>query len=326
MPAPAPRKRAAVKRPASRKSGTRRAPTALAARSARLPEEVEASADMGRARLTSGDRVLYPADGYTKEDVFEYYRTVAPLMLPVLADRPISVQQWPAGIQAPGFFKHELSGKPDWVPTLRVKHLNRTIDHVNVKSPEGLLWLANQSALTLHMWSSHAPTLEEPDWVLFDLDPGKGTWEHLITVATAMRKKLESLGLESFPKTSGKRGLHVLVPLRRGYTHEQAIRFANEVASQVAAQLSDIATTERAINKRHGRLYIDAGQNGRGKTVVAPYTLRAVDGAPFSAPLKWSEVTRRLDPSRFNIKTLRKRLDAVGDLFVPVLKTKQKLP
>ena len=315
-----------AKRPASRTSGARRMPTALAARSARLPQEVEASADMGRARLTSGDRVLYPADGYTKENVFEYYRAVAPLMLPVLADRPISVQQWPAGIQAPGFFKHELSGKPDWVPTLRVKHLNRTIDHVNVKSPEALLWLANQSALTLHMWSSHAPTLEEPDWVLFDLDPGKGTWEHLITVATAMRKKLESLGLESFPKTSGKRGLHVLVPLRRGYTHEQAMRFANDVANQVAAQLSDIATTERAINKRHGRLYIDAGQNGRGKTVVAPYTLRAVDGAPFSAPLKWSEVTRRLDPSRFNIKTLRKRLDAAGDLFVPVLKTKQKLP
>ncbi len=326
QPAAPPRKRAAAKRSTSRTAGARRAPTALAARSARLPEEVEAPSDIGRARLTSGDRVLYPADGYTKEDVFEYYREVAPLMLPVLADRPISVQQWPAGIQAPGFFKHELTGKPDWVPTLRVKHLNRTIDHVNVTSPEALLWLANQSALTLHMWSSHAPTLEEPDWVLFDLDPGKGTWADLITVATAMRKKLESLGLESFPKTSGKRGIHLLVPLKRGYTHEQATRFAHDVANQVAAQLSDIATTERAINKRYGRLYIDAGQNGRGKTVVAPYTLRAVDAASFSAPLKWSEVTRRLDPSRFNIKTLRKRLDAVGDLFVPVLKTKQKLP
>ncbi len=326
QPAATPRKRAAAKRSTSRTAGARRVPTALAARSARLPEEVEAPSDIGRARLTSGERVLYPADGYTKEDVFEYYREVAPLMLPVLADRPISVQQWPAGIQAPGFFKHELSGKPDWVPTLRVKHLNRTIDHVNVKSPEALLWLANQSALTLHMWSSHAPTLEEPDWVLFDLDPGKGTWADLITVATAMRKKLESLGLESFPKTSGKRGIHLLVPLKRGYTHEQATRFAHDVANQVAAQVSDIATTERAINKRYGRLYIDAGQNGRGKTVVSPYTLRAVEGASFSAPLKWSEVTRRLDPRRFNIKTLRKRLDAVGDLFVPVLKTKQKLP
>ena len=319
-------KRTATKRTATRSTGARRAPTALAARSAKLPVRDEAPVETGLARLTSGDRVLYPKGGYTKEDVFEYYRQVAPLMLPVLADRPISVQQWPGGILAPGFFKHELSGKPDWVPTLRVEHLNRTIDHVNAKSPDALLWLANQSALTLHMWSSHAPTLENPDWVLFDLDPGKGTWEDLIRVATAMRKKLESLGLESFPKTSGKRGIHVFVPLRPGYSHEQAMRFANDVANQVAAELSDIATTERAINKRGGRLYIDAGQNGRGKTVVAPYSLRAVEAASFSAPLKWSEVTKRLDPSRFNIQTLRKRLDAVGDLFAPVLTAKQKLP
>jgi bifunctional non-homologous end joining protein LigD len=320
-PAPTARKRAA-----SRAAGARRAPTALAARSAKLPGREEAPMNTGRAQLTHEDRVLYPEDGYTKKDVFEYYGEVAPLMLPALADRPISVQQWPAGIQAPGFFKHDLSGRPDWMPTLRVKHANRTIDHVNVKSQEALLWLANQSALTLHMWSSHAPKLEQPDWVLFDLDPGKGTWADLITVATAMRKKLESLGLESFPKTSGKRGLHVFVPLRTGYTHEQATRFANDVVNQVAVELSSIATTERSISKRHGRLYIDAGQNGRGKTVVAPYSLRAVEGAPFSAPLKWTEVTRRLNPSRFNIKTLRKRLDAVGDLFAPVLKAKQKLP
>ena len=176
------------------------------------------------------------------------------------------------------------------------------------------------------MWSSHAPKLEQPDWVLFDLDPGKGTWADLITVATAMRKKLESLGLESFPKTSGKRGLHVLVPLRAGYTHERAAQFASEVANAVAAKLQDIATTERSISKRQGRLYIDAGQNGRGKTVVVPYSLRPVEGAPFSAPLKWSEVTKRLTPGRFNLRTLRKRLDAVGDLFAPVLETKQKLP
>lgn len=293
---------------------------------AKLSAQEEVSPAEGRARLTHGDRVVYPKEGYTKQDVFEYYREVAPLLVPVLANRPISVQQWPAGIQAPGFFKHDLSGRPDWLPTLHVKHLDREIDHVNVTDTESLLWLANQSALTLHMWSSHAPKLEQPDWVLFDLDPGKGTWADLITVATAMRKKLEGLGLESFPKTSGKRGLHVLIPLRAGYTHERAVKFANDLANQLAAELRDIATTERAINKRYGRLYIDAGQNGRGKTVVAPYSLRAVDGAPFSAPLKWSEVTRRLDPPRFNVKTLRKRLAAVGDLFAEVLKTKQKLP
>ncbi len=315
-------KPAPTERKASRKTGSRRAPTALAARMAR-PAEPE---DTGRARLSSGDRVLFPKAGYTKADVFAYYREVAPLLVPVLADRPISVQQWPAGIQAPGFFKHDLAGKPDWLPTLRVKHTDRTVDHVNAKHPDALLWLANQSALTLHMWSSHAPKLQQPDWVVFDLDPGKGTWADLIRVATALRKELERLELESVPKTSGKRGLHVVVPLGPGHTHEQAAAFAREVAGRVAAKLEDIATTERAISKRRGRLYIDAGQNGRGKTVVAPYSLRAVEGASFSAPLKWSEVTRRLDPSRFNLGTLRKRLGKVGDLFAPVLKARQKLP
>ncbi|WP_224364903.1 DNA ligase D [Hyalangium versicolor] len=317
---------AKAKRSTTRSTGSRRAPIAKAARSARLPAADAQPLTESQARLTHGDRVVYPKDGYTKEDVFEYYREVAPLLVPVLTNRPISVQQWPAGIQAPGFFKHDLSGKPDWLPTLHVKHVDREIDHVNVKNTDALLWLANQSALTLHMWSSHAPKLEQPEWVLFDLDPGKGTWEDLITVATAMRKRLEALGLESFPKTSGKRGLHVLVPVRAGYSHERVVKFANDLANKLAAELSDIATTERAINRRGGRLYIDAGQNGRGRTVVAPYSLRAVDEAPFSAPLKWSEVTRRLDPSRFNLKTLHKRLSAVGDLFADVLKTKQKLP
>jgi bifunctional non-homologous end joining protein LigD len=326
-PKATPRKRAAAKQPARSTTGSRRAPMAAAARSARLPapEEVPTETE-GRARLTSGDRVLFPRDGYTKGDVFAYYREVAPLIIPFLQDRPLSVQQWPAGIQAPGFFKHDLAGKPDWLPTLHVQHLDRAIDHVNVRNTDALLWLANQSALTLHIWSSHAPKLEQPDWVLFDLDPGKGTWEDLIRVATELRKTLEALGLESFPKTSGKRGLHVFVPLGPKHTHEQATLFAHTLANHVASRLKDISTTERAINKRFGRLYIDAGQNGRGKTVVAPYSLRAVEGASFSAPLKWSEVTKRLDPTRFNLKTLRKRLDAVGDLFSPVLAGKQKLP
>ncbi|MDY7227090.1 DNA ligase D [Hyalangium rubrum] len=325
-PAAKPRKRAAAKRSASRETGARRVPSATAARTAKLPAGELLTKSTGQARLTSGERVLYPKDGYTKADVFAYYGEVAPLLVPVLADRPISVQQWPAGIQAPGFFKHDLTGKPDWLPTLRVKHVDRTIDHVNVKTPDALLWLANQSALTIHMWASRAPKLEQAQWVLFDLDPGKGSWEDLIKVATVLHKRLDQLGLESIPKTSGKRGIHVFIPLGPGHTHEDAVRFSSELANQVAAELRDIATTERAINKRQGRLYIDAGQNGRGKTVVAPYSLRAVDGANFSAPLKWSEVTKRLDPSRFNLKTLRKRLDAVGDLFAPVLKGKQKLP
>ncbi|RYZ36876.1 MAG: DNA ligase D [Myxococcaceae bacterium] len=278
------------------------------------------------ALLTHPGRVLFPDSGLTKADVFGYYRDVAPLLVPVLADRPLAHQQWPAGIEAPGFFRHELSGIPSWLPTLRVRHEDKTLRHVNVKDADALLWLANQSALTLHMWLSHAPRLAQPDFVVFDLDPGTGGWKDLVKVARRLHARLDELGLQSFPKTSGKRGLHVLVPLAPGHTYARALAFANARAAELEEALGDIATTERSVGKRGGRLYLDVGQNARGKTVVAPYSLRAVEGAPFSAPLDWSEVTARLDPHRFRLETLRKRLESVGDLFAPVLRTKQTLP
>jgi bifunctional non-homologous end joining protein LigD len=137
---------------------------------------------------------------------------------------------------------------------------------------------------------------------------------------------LEELGLNSVPKTSGKRGLHVLVPMARGHTHQDALDFAVAVTQTLERGLSDLATTERSIAKRGGRLYLDAFQNGRGKTIVAPYTIRAVDGAPVSTPLRWSEVTEALDPSAFTIKTLPKRLEKVGDLFAPALHAGQRVP
>ncbi|WP_240359122.1 non-homologous end-joining DNA ligase [Pyxidicoccus trucidator] len=313
--------------PARAATGTRRAPAALAARTAAVRgKNVEAETGEGRAKLTHGDRVLFPDSGLTKADVFAYYREVAPLMVPVLADRPISVQQWPAGIKAPGFFRHELSGIPDWVPTLSVRHEEKTLRHVNVKDEEPLLWLANQSALTLHMWLSRAPRLAQPDMLVLDLDPGKGGWADVVTVAMALREKLEAHGLRGYPKTSGKRGLHVVVPLAPGHTYARTQAFANRLVSELEVDLGDISTTQRSIDKRGGRLYLDAGQNARGKTVVAPYSLRAKDGAPFSAPVKWSEVTKQLDPARFNLKTFRKRLDSVGDLFAEAMKDRQTLP
>ncbi|MCY1036369.1 DNA ligase D [Corallococcus sp. BB11-1] len=319
--------------------GVRRAPAQASARTAtrrgassRTSSKAPGKAPATRAKpdaealLTHGDRVLFPDSGLTKADVFAYYRDVAPLLTPVLADRPLAHQQWPAGIAAPGFFRHELSGIPPWLPTLCVRHEGKSLRHVNVKDTEALLWLANQSALTLHMWLSHAPRLAQPDFVVFDLDPGDNGWKDLVKVARRLHARLDELGLQSFPKTSGKRGLHVLVPLAPGYTYARALAFATARAAELEEALGDIATTERSIHKRGGRLYLDVGQNVRGKTVVAPYSLRAVEGAPFSAPLDWSEVTARLDPHRFRLKTLRKRLDAVGDLFAPMLRVKQTLP
>jgi bifunctional non-homologous end joining protein LigD len=277
--------------------------------------------------LTHGDRVLFPDAGYTKADVFAYFQDVAPLLVPALEGRPLTLQQWPQGVQAPGFFRQGVEHAPDWLATTRIRHEHKVLSHVVVDRPDALLWLANQSALTLHMWSSRVPHLKQPDWVVFDLDPGpKGTFADLIELAQGLRRYLERLDLVSVPKTSGKRGLHVLVPLAPGHTYAAARTFAHETFAALGEEYPELATLERSKTRRGGRLYLDADQNAWGKTVVAPYSPRALPNAPVSTPLAWSEVTRRLDPTRFTIGSLRRRLDKVGDLFAPALAGRQVLP
>jgi bifunctional non-homologous end joining protein LigD len=168
--------------------------------------------------------------------------------------------------------------------------------------------------------------LAVPDYVVLDLDPGDGPWAHLIQVALAVRALLEALELESVVKTSGKRGLHVLVPIAPGPTHDEATAFAERVARAVAKVLPDVATVERMKDKRGGKLYVDYGQNGEGRTVVAPYTIRARDGAVVSTPVTWDEVTDDLDPTRFTIRTVLDRVKERGDLMASVLSTGQRLP
>jgi bifunctional non-homologous end joining protein LigD len=325
------RERPGVPAPVGEPTGARRVPERKAARHARVASDAVASTASARAEevevaLTHPDRVLFPDSGFTKRDVFAYYQAVAPLMVHALAGRPLAVQQWPQGIAKPGFFRQSAEHAPEWSEPIQVAHEKRGLRHWNVARPETLLLLANHSALTLHMWSSRLPHLEEPDWVVFDLDPGEQPWEALIQVALTLRGFLDELSLLSLPKTSGKTGLHVLVPMARGHTHQDAVDFAVAITRALASRLSDVATTERTISKRKGRLYLDAFQNGRGKTIVAPYTLRALEGAPVSTPLRWREVTTALDPRSLNLKTVPARLKKVGDLFAPALDGHQRLP
>ena len=280
--------------------------------------------------LTNPDRIVYPRDGITKADVAAYYEAVSGPMVNALRDRPLALEHWNGGIDKPSWF-HQGVGKeaPEWLTTIDTPTRSvarKSVRHPVVDSPAALRWLAQMSALTIHMWSSRGESLENPDWVLFDLDPAKGKGiEQAIDAAIVMRKLLENLELPSVPKTSGKRGIHVLVPLAKGYTHEEAADWAFTVASTVAAQVPGL-TVERSLAKRRGRLYLDAIQNGYGKTVVAPYSLRAIDGAPVSAPLKWSEITKKLDPLKFNLRTMPDRLAKVGDLFAEVFRKGVKLP
>jgi bifunctional non-homologous end joining protein LigD len=280
--------------------------------------------------LTNPDRVLYPKDKITKKDLVAYYEAVAEPMIVALRDRPLSLEHWNQGITKPSWFHQDVGkGAPPWVTTIETP--TRTtkagkVQHLVVDKPETLRWLAQMSVLTVHMWASRGAALNEPDWLVFDLDPAKGKGiEQAIEAAIIMRGLLENLRLPSVPKTSGKRGIHVFVPLAGGYTHEEAADFACSIAAAVAAKVPTI-TVERSLNQRKGRLYLDCMQNAYGKTIVAPYSPRAIDGAPVSAPLEWSEITKKLDPLKYNMRTMPDRLAKKGDLFARVFKEKGRLP
>jgi len=281
-------------------------------------------------KLTNPDRVYWPRDGLTKQDLVDYYEALSGPLLRALADRPVTLQRYPSGIDGQSFYNQDIERDAEpWmraVDTPQSHARKATVRHLLVDRRETLRWLGQRGALVIHMWSSRVPHLESPDWVIFDLDPAEGRGiEQCLEPALALRRLFDELALPSFVKTTGKRGLHVLVPLARGHSHDDAIGFAVAVGTAVARLLPDV-TVERAKAKRRGRLYLDCFQNGYGKTIVAPYSPRPVDGAPVSAPLAWSEVTPALDPASFNLRTMPERLAKVGDLFAPVLETGVRLP
>ncbi|MBI4011897.1 MAG: DNA ligase D [Candidatus Rokubacteria bacterium] len=300
-----------------------------AAARARRPADPPAPARSVEVALTHPDRLLYPRDGITKQDVAGYYARVAGPLLRVVADRPLALEHWNDGIDAPPWFQQNIGKEaPPWMRLAETptRASRRRVRHLIADRPEALRWLAQHSVLTIHMWSSRVQDLESPDWVVFDLDPAEGRGiEQAVEAALVLRGLFDRLSLPSVPKTSGQEGLHVFIPLAPGHRHEQAVEFAAYVCAAVARELPGV-TVERSPGKRRGRLYLDAYQNGYGKTVAAPYSPRARDGAPVSAPLRWSEVTPRLDPLRYTIRTMPGRLDKVGDLFDPALRNGVRLP
>jgi DNA ligase D len=282
-----------------------------------------------RVNLTHPERILYPRDNITKQDVADYYAAMAEPMVRALRDRPLALEHWNDGIDKPSWFHQDVGrGAPQWLTTIDTptRTTGKSVIHPVADNPETLRWLAQMSVLTIHMWASRGASLEEPDWLIFDLDPAKDQGiAQAIDAAIILRRLLDNLRLPSLPKTSGKRGIHVLIPLAGGYTHEDANAFACSIGAAVASKVPEF-TMERALNKRRGRLYLDCMQNAYGKTIVAPYSLRAADGAPVSAPLKWEEVTKKLDPKKFNLRTMPDRLAKAGDLFARVFEDRATLP
>jgi bifunctional non-homologous end joining protein LigD len=282
-----------------------------------------------RVQVTNGGKVFFPADGITKADVVAYYREIAPHMLPFLRDRPLVLTRYPDGIDGKSFFQKDApEWRPDWIRTVRIRgeEGGRDLDHFLVDDAEGLAWIANLGTIPIHVWSSRAKSLDRPDWCVVDLDPKQAPFSHVVRIARALHELCDAIGLPSYPKTTGQKGLHVLVPLGGKMTHEQARSLGELLARSVEAELPDISTTARAVHARGGRVYLDFLQNGRGKTIAAPYAVRPMPGAPVSAPLRWREVNARLDPARFTIRTMPGRARALRqDPLAPVLSERPDL-
>lgn len=267
--------------------------------------------------LSNADKVLYPRDGIAKKDLVAFYRDIAPVLIPYLMDRPVVIQRWPDGIDEFDWYQHRMPPRaPDYLRAAWVDGVRRIV----IENADALLWMVNQAGLTYHVFASRLGSLPSPDYAMIDLDPGDKTtwWTDTIEVALAVRRTLELLELPSVVKTSGQRGIHILVPLAPGHTFEQAELFGRGVAELLLRLMPDKVTIENEKEKRQGKILLDHKQFV-AKTLVGPYSLRAADRAPVSTPLRWDEVTPKLDPKAFNLKTLRDRLDKHGDLAAPLL-------
>ena len=284
-------------------------------------------------RLTNLDKPIFPEAGYTKGDLIAYYYNVAPLLLPFLGDRPVVMQRVPDGIYGEAFYEKQVpKGAPEWVRTVPVPSATgpdgptKTIDFVVADSVATLAWLAQIASVECHAWTSTWPTLDEPDYAVIDLDPHEPiTFEDVRAVARVVHTLLERLGLHAFPKTSGGAGLQIFLPLTPGHTYPEVREFCLGVGRLITAVYPERATLEPSIPRRKGKVFIDAHQNAKGKTLVAPYSVRPYPSAPVSMPVAWEELDEDFLPEEFTIATAFGRLARTGDLFAPARLRRQDL-
>ncbi len=275
--------------------------------------------DGTRITITHPDRVLFPADGITKRDLVAYYLDVAPLVLPLLRGRPLTLKPYPDGIDAPPYYLRSRPARaPAWLACTpyRVRTDGRTSCPIVATDARTLVWAANRSAIELHPWLSRVPDIERPDLLMFDLDPGPRLGlRDALRVAARLRGALERRGLTGFPKTSGKRGAHVLVPIEPGPTFDVVRAVCERIGKELRAELPHLVTLDYRVERRPDCVLVDYSQNSLAKSTVAPYSVRPVPGARVSTPLTWAEVEAGdVDPAAFSLRTLRARVEQVGDL------------
>jgi bifunctional non-homologous end joining protein LigD len=311
--------------------GLREDKTAAEVRRERAPAPSVLTKGKRELRLSNLDKPFWPEEGITKGDLIGYYRDVADVLVPHLRQRPFTMKRYPDGWQGKHFFqKQSPSHMPAWIkrtaqPASTREGEKKVIDYALVDDELALLWMANMGCIDLHAWSSRIDLPHRPDWVMFDLDPSEGaTFDEVVSVARLVKETLDLLELESFPKTSGSRGIHVLVPIARRHSFAQAREFAAIVAGALERAHPGLVTTAWAKAKRRGVL-VDANQNGPGKTNASVYSVRPRAGAPVSTPLRWEEVAAGLDPAAFTMDAVLDRVAREGDLFAGVLSGGQSL-
>jgi bifunctional non-homologous end joining protein LigD len=277
--------------------------------------------------ITHPDKVMFPDDGITKGDLGAYYEAVAPVMLPHIKGRPITMERYPAGIAKKGFWQKDVSkGFPDWLERVAVPKKDGVVHHPIVTDTRSLLWVANQNTITQHVWISRVPELFYPDICVFDLDPSTDDAGAVRVAALGLRNLLDELGLPSWIKTTGGKGFHIVVPLDGKSNTNDVARFADTVGKVFVSHAPDHLTQEFNKVDRNGRIYVDTGRNGYSATFAAAYTVRAKPGAPVSAPCTWEEIEKgKVEPATFNLRNTPVRIKKAGDLWADMLRRRRSL-
>ncbi len=279
-------------------------------------------------KVSNLDKPFFP-DGYTKGDLIQYYASIAPVLVPHLADRAIVMARYPDGWDGEWFYEKQAPGhQPEWMPLAPIhsEHRGEPIEFVTGGTRESLMWLANMGCIEIHPWLSRLPSIENPDFAIFDLDPAEGaTWRQVRDVASLLRMALGGLGLDTYPKVSGATGLHIYVPLDPVHTYKEVRGFVETVGRLALTANPDDVTLEWDIPRRAGKVFIDHNQNVGGKTIASVYSVRPFPGAPVSTPVLWDELESLSGPNAFSIATIWDRLAKYGDLFAPVLRGGQTL-
>ena len=273
--------------------------------------------------LTNQNKIYFPEDGITKGEIVQYYNEVSSLILPYLKNRPESMNRFPNGIDSPSFYQKDVDvdKTPSWLKTKKIfsESNDDNVNYLICNNKETLLYMANLGCIEMNPWNSTIQHIQNPDWLVIDLDPAKDDFKPVIETALVVKEVMDELETECLCKTSGASGLHIYIPLGAQYDYDSIKILAELIAKEVHSRLPKITSTERSIKKRKNKLYIDFLQNRRGQTLAAPYSVRPQPGATVSTPLEWSEVNDKLHPSQFTIKNVLKRFEKKGDLWEPVL-------